>query len=116
MKYEVIVTGLGDLVSEMLENNICILFNDNAPAELAEISILHTVAELKEAVKVGDKVTIGTLDYTVQDVGGEANHTLKTLGHCTLKFGAEKADLPGEIALTGNPIAHVKPGDLIKIQ
>lgn len=116
MKLEVKVTALGELVSEMKENNIYIIFDDNAPAELAEIAVLHTRDELAEEVAVGDQVTIGELEYTVADIGEEANKTLKSLGHCTLRFEAEKVGLPGEICLTGNPIPDIQIGDTITIK
>ena len=47
MKYDVTVTGLGDMALAFLdpamEMRFVILFNDDAPAELAELAILHTI-------------------------------------------------------------------------
>ena len=53
MKYDVTVTGLGDMALAFLdpamEMRFVILFNDDAPAELAELAILHTQSEVYEA-------------------------------------------------------------------
>ena len=57
MKYDVTVTGLGDMALAFLdpamEMRFVILFNDDAPAELAELSILHTKGEMTEAPAPG---------------------------------------------------------------
>ena len=93
MKYDVTVTGLGDMALAFLdpamEMRFVILFNDDAPAELAELAILHTKAELTEAPAPGDTMTIGSKTYKVTAVGDEAIHTLRELGHCTLAFTAD---------------------------
>ena len=50
MKYYAEITGWGDEAKAFLkELNYIILFNDNAPSELAEISILHSIGEMKGA-------------------------------------------------------------------
>jgi PTS system glucitol/sorbitol-specific IIA component len=115
MKYKVEVVKIGDLVEELLGENMLILFNSNAPEELAEISVLHTTNDLKEDVKPGDIIKIGDIEYSVTGVGSEANSTLKELGHCTLKFnGSSTPELPGIINLDGD-IPNIKEGDTISI-
>lgn len=116
MKLNVKVTSLGELAQDMMDSGIMIIFNDNAPAELAEISVLHTIAELSEDVVPGDTVTIAGNRFEVLDVGDEANKTLAQLGHCTLKFEGDKVELPGEICLGGGDMPSVKSGDLITIE
>ena len=58
MKYDVTVTGLGPMALEFLDPSMempfIILFNESAPAELAELAVLHTEAELTEAPAAGD--------------------------------------------------------------
>lgn len=109
MKYNVTVTGLGDMAMEFLnpamEMQFVILFNDNAPAELAEMAILHTEGEMTEAPAAGDTMKIGEKTYRITAVGDEAIHTLKTLGHCTLAFSADDTPYrPGCIMLDGEII------------
>ena len=42
-----------------MEMRFIILFNDNAPAELAELAVLHTQGEMTEAPAPGDTMKIG---------------------------------------------------------
>ena len=122
MKYNVTVTGLGDMALAFLdpamEMRFVILFNDDAPAELAELAILHTQAELTEAPAPGDTMKIGEKTYKITAVGDEAIHTLKELGHCTLAFTADTEPYrPGCINLDGEIIteADVANGAVIQI-
>ncbi len=116
MAYRTIVTGLGELASEMAEQGLLIVFNENAPAELAELSVLHTPAQLECDVKPGDRVKFGGNEYTVTAVGDEANYTLGKMGHCTFCFdGANQAELPGQIVLSGGGLPAVQAGDPFEI-
>ena len=122
MKYDVTITGLGDMALAFLdpamEMRFVILFNDDAPAELAELSILHTKGEMTEAPAPGDTMKIGEKTYRITAVGDEAIHTLKELGHCTLAFTADTEPYrPGCINLDGEIIteADVADGTVIQI-
>ena len=116
MKYSVKVVGLGDMVNEFIQEKMLIIFNEDAPAELAEISVLHTADTLKGDVNVGDIVSIGDLKYEVVAVGDEVNKTLKELGHCTFKFkDSNTVDLPGVINLKGEELKEIVIGNLINI-
>ena len=122
MKYDVTVTGLGDMALAFLdpamEMRFVILFNNDAPAELAELAIMHTKAELTEAPAPGDTMKIGEKTYKVTAVGDEAIHTLRELGHCTLAFTADTEPYrPGCINLDGEIIteADVANGAVIQI-
>jgi PTS system glucitol/sorbitol-specific IIA component len=107
MKYSVTVVGMGEMVKDLIEENMLILFNENAPDELAEISVLHTIDKMKADVEIGDTIVIGN----------EANGTLKELGHCTFKFkNFNEKELPGVIILEGkHNIEDIKIGDIISI-
>ena len=122
MKYDVTVTGLGDMALAFLdpamEMRFVILFNNDAPAELAELAILHTKGEMTEAPAPGDTMKIGEKTYKITAVGDEAIHTLKELGHCTLAFTADTEPYrPGCINLDGEIIteADVANGTVIQI-
>ena len=103
MKYNSEITGWGSEAKAFLkELNYILLFNDNAPSELAEISILHSVADLNGDICVGDTFIIGNKAFEVTAVGDEAQHTFKELGHATINFaGRDVPDLPGHIMLKG---------------
>lgn len=116
MDYKTTVTGIGELVAEFIEQGMIIVFDDNAPAELAEMAVQHTKAAMDKDVQPGDVVVLGNKDYVVTAVGSEANHTLKTMGHCTFKFsGNDEVELPGHIELEGDGLPEIKPGDHFEI-
>ncbi|MEG0075307.1 MAG: PTS glucitol/sorbitol transporter subunit IIA [Eubacterium sp.] len=117
--YKSEIVGIGPMVQELVEaGQFFIVFNENAPAELAEMSVLHTVCNLEKEVTVGDTIVFGDKEYQVTAVGNEANHTLATMGHCTMKFtGLSEVELPGQIELDGNGVVpKVKPGDRFEIK
>lgn len=102
MLYQSKITGYGEMAQELWRENMMVLFNDNAPAQLAEIAVLLRPAPLSAEIAVGDTVVIGNRSYLVTAVGEEANHTFESMGHCTLRFeGKDTATLPGEIQLEG---------------
>jgi len=116
MKYEVTVTGIGEMAYELLNSfDGLIIFDESAPPELAEISILHSTGEVEGEIQVGDQVTVGRYQYRVTAVGDEAISTLKSMGHCTLKFtGHSTVDLPGQIELEGEKRPEILVGDVIR--
>ena len=121
MKYNVTVTGLGSMALEFLapemEMPFVILLNNDAPAELADLAILHTPGELLEAPAPGDIMKIGNKIYTITAVGDEAIHTLATLGHCTLAFKADSEPYrPGCLMLDGEIITAEDVADGAEIQ
>lgn len=116
MKYSTTITKIGDMALDFLSADFIIIFNDNAPAELAEISVLHTIEAVEQDIKIGDTIIIGGKKYSVTAVGEEANKTFRTMGHCTLKFtGMPEAELPGHIELKGEGNPEIRIGDVIEI-
>lgn len=115
MKYCATITGWGEDALGFLADEDCnfmILFNEGAPAELAEIAVLHTKAELAADPAVGDTMMICDKVYDITAVGDEALHTLRQLGHCTLSFkGGSEPERPGCIMLEGEPL---RPEDVVK--
>ncbi|WP_434578205.1 PTS glucitol/sorbitol transporter subunit IIA [Thermoanaerobacterium thermosaccharolyticum] len=116
MKYKSIITSIGILVPDFLNEKMMIIFNNNAPKELEEMSVLHTIVEFDQKIEVGDIFVIGEKKYKVTAVGDDANKTFKELGHCTLKFtGRHEVELPGQIELLGDEIPKIKIGDILGI-
>lgn len=56
--YSTIVKDLGPMAEDFIGEKMIILFNENAPAELAEFCVLHTGNELTDTVEVGDILKI----------------------------------------------------------
>ena len=99
-----------------MREKMLILFGDNAPAELKEMSICHPAKPMLQDVKVGDEFILGNQTYRVTAVGDEANETLKTMGHCTLSFyGKDEVQLPGHIELQGEAMPDPEIGMIFKI-
>ena len=106
MKYHTMITGWGENALIFLDDpdaNFIIIFNDNAPPELADLSVLHTQEELLGIPAKGDTMMICEKVFEITAVGEEAKSTLRTLGHCTLVFkGSDEPDRPGCIMLKGD--------------
>ena len=95
VKYETVVNKVGEMVGEGMEENLIILFNDNAPEMYHEYCLLHTITELKEGIEAGDIFCIDTEEYKITAVGSGANKTIEELGHATIKFdGSPEAENP----------------------
>ena len=85
MKFQVTIVGHGAEALEFLndsDNSFFILFNENAPEELAEISVLHTISAVYKEPAPGDTLKIGDKEFKITAVGVEAPYTLRELGHC----------------------------------
>lgn len=116
MDYKSLITGIGPMALDFLSEDMIIVFNENAPAELAELSILHKECQVEREIREGDVVAFGNSSYVVTAVGEEANHTFRAMGHCTFKFtGKSEVELPGHIELSGEGPPEIKIGDMLEI-
>ena len=122
MKFYCEITGQGAGALHFLDDpsaNFIIIFDNSAPAELAEFSVLHTNADYNEDPAPGDTMIICDKAFDITAIGNEALHTLKELGHCTLSFkGGTEPERPGCIMLTGDtPLtaADFKMGATIEV-
>jgi len=116
MHYKTVITKLGDLVSEIAGQGMLIVFNADAPPELAELSVLHTAGALERDVQANDTVLFGNNEYVVTAVGEEASHTLRKMGHCSFGFtGGANAEMPGQIMLAGGNLPSLQVGDPFEI-
>ncbi len=98
------VTQIGPDVAQLLEEaDTLILFEEGAPPELAEVSVLHEHSERREEPpEVGDIVAIGSKEFRITAVGGSAWKNMLELGHASFKFnGADEVELPGQICAEG---------------
>ena len=101
IKYDVTITKIGKLARTFLENNSSvILLDEGTHPNLADMVLEHTPADLAEDIKVGDKLLMGNLEYSVEKVGDVANDTLREEGHCTVIFNAA-GSMPGQIIVKG---------------
>ena len=122
MKFYCEITSWGEEALHFLDDpnaNFIVIFDNNAPAELAEFSVLHTTANYNEDPAVGDTMIICDKAFDITAVGEEALHTLRQIGHCTLSFkGGTEPERPGCIMLPGDtPLtaADFKMGATIEV-
>jgi PTS system glucitol/sorbitol-specific IIA component len=109
------VTNVGPEVEELLEEaGTLVLFEEGAPPELAEMSVLHEHSESREDPPEGR-------EFRITAVGDSAWKNMLKLGHASFKFnGAEEVELPGEICLeepgSGDIGESIRPGVRLEIR
>lgn len=113
--YRTVVTQIGPDVADLLEGGMLILFADGSPPELAEVSVLHRVAEgpTSAAPPVGAKVTIGAVSAQLTAIGDYAWNKIGDIGHVVINFdGASTSGRPGELNVS--PVASGQLSDALK--
>lgn len=97
--YKTRFTGIGPEVADLAEGGVVILFADGAPAELAEVSVLHAAEQPPgPPPRIGATVRIGDLAAAITAVGETAWTKVTDMGHVVFSFnGASSAERPGEI-------------------
>lgn len=121
--YDTRITAVGPDVADLVEGGVLILFADGAPAELAEVSVLHKVSTgpTPDAPPVGASIEVGGLAAKLTAVGDLAWAKIGDMGHVVINFdGATKSNRPGELnaAAVDNAqlAAALKPGAAIVIR
>ena len=100
-KYEVTITAIGNLARTFLMNNqSVILLDEGIRPNLSDMVVEHSGGLLAGEIKKGDKLRVGSSEYTVMSVGSDVNNNIKEEGHCTLVFNAE-GSMPGQVILKG---------------
>jgi PTS system glucitol/sorbitol-specific IIA component len=116
VKYETRVAEIGPQVSEFLDHRILVFFQQGAPPELAEFSVLTEPSELAEDIRPGDWIVIGEHCYQVTAVGTVANTNLRNLGHLVLKCnGRTEPELPGDVCVEARDLPPIDIGTVIRI-
>lgn len=117
VKFQARITELGPLAGEFIENGIIVFFEEGAPEELREFSVLHAGSVLSAPVGVGDKLFIQDQAFEVLAVGDVANDNLGSLGHLIVKFnGNHEPEMPGDVCVEEAEIPSLSPGDVIRIE
>lgn len=94
------VTEVGPEVASLAEGGVLILFAEGAPAELAEVSVLHAVSHpaAEQAPVPGNIIMIGSLSARITAMGALAWKKIHEMGHVVINFNGETSSLrPGEI-------------------
>ena len=99
---ETSILKIGSSAADFLSENMLILFQENAPAALAEFCYLIGRGVGSYDIRVGDVISFGDASYTITAIGNVALQNFQQLGHLTLRFdGAAAAAQPGTV--------HVSP-------
>lgn len=95
---------------------ILVLFNEDAPAELKDICILHQFINTPEpdTFVSGAKVRFDEAEYTITEVGNVAFENFSRLGHLSFHFGSEIDVLPGSIGLDRAKVPRLRLDSLIE--
>lgn len=102
MLYRTEVTHVGDYATEALSDNMMILFNDNAPADVADYCFIHPHAQLTGKIIPGANLILGSQRFPITAVGDVVNQNLGELGHITIRFdGGDVAEYPGTVHVQG---------------
>ena len=113
--YRTVITQVGPDVADLIDGGMLILFADGSPPELAEVSVLHRVAEgpTPEAPPIGAELAIGSVRAKVTAIGDLAWNKIADMGHVVINFdGADTSGRPGEINAT--PATAAELGDALQ--
>lgn len=115
--YSSIVKDLGPMAADFIGEKMIILFNENAPAELAEFCVTHVGNELTDTIKKGDILEINGQQYEIVEVGCQVQKNLKDLGHIALRFNnnADGESLEGSLYVEDKPVELPEAGTEISI-
>lgn len=115
--YESKITEIGEEASLFINENMLILFNENALKELRDIAIVHEVTYLKADIETGHELVINGQPFKVTCIGDKVNETMRELGHCTIAFnGKTVPELPGMLCVEAKPIPKLNVSNQIQIR
>ena len=111
------VVTVGELVEEFLSAQVLVFFQEGAPEELAEFSIIHSAEINLATVAPGDTLLLGAESFDVLAVGDVANQNLAALGHLVVKAnGATEPEMLGDVCVTAKPLPRLVAGDWVEIR
>lgn len=113
--YQSSITQIGVNASEALADHMLITFCEGAPAAIADYCFMLNHGEMTGTLEPGVILELAGLRYQVTAVGEVAQQNMQQLGHITLRFdGANEAEYPGSVHVTGDAPQQVNPGSFIK--
>jgi PTS system glucitol/sorbitol-specific IIA component len=114
--YATTVTAVGAMVPEFVAAGVLVLFGEQAPEELHEISVLHAPTLAERGPQVGDLVLIGDTELPVLAVGSVVADNLLNLGHLDLKAdGRSVPAMPGDVCVPLGSLPTVEVGQSITV-
>lgn len=115
--YESKVRTIGENAADFLEEDMMILFSDDAPDELRSYCYIIDQTPLNGEIDVDDILIIDGTGYTITAVGNIVNKNLRDLAHITIKFSGETdSDVAGTLHVEDKEIVQLNVGSTIKIK
>lgn len=110
------IKSIGSQAHMFEEENMLILFGDNAPDDLKDFCYIIDVKPLASEIETGMTLSIDNQAYTITAVGDVVTKNLSDLGHITIKFdGKTAADLPGTLHVKGAAFPVIEAGATLTI-
>lgn len=111
------ILEVGAMVEDFKSGMFFILFGESAPPELREVSVIHEYEKSDDGVyfEQGTKITIKGVQYTVEEVGNQANKNFDELGHVSV-YLSEHEILPGAIRVSPSVFPEFSVGEEIIIE
>lgn len=112
------ITHIGDEAQDMIDAGVIILFGEPVPDALAEVSIVHDGANKPQInLAPGMIFTLGSQQFTVDEVGDRAAVNLTDLGHVVIYVNQPEQELlPGAVKASGDQITRPEPGQTVGFQ
>ncbi|AXY24965.1 PTS sorbitol transporter subunit IIA [Suicoccus acidiformans] len=115
--YETKVVNIGSDAAMFKEENMIVLFGENAPADLADYTYNVEVTPVKETITTGMTLMIDSAEFIITAVGDVVEKNLNDLAHITIRFnGANEAELAGTLYVEGKEIPDISIGTMIVIK
>ncbi len=117
IKYSTIINEIGPNAKDFLEEDMMVIFGNDAPPELRPYCFLVEHNGLKENIMVGDQLVLDTTTYEIIGLGDQVNKNLNDLSHITLNFKGQVDDaMAGTLYLENKKAVELNVGSKIVIE
>lgn len=114
--YESEVTQVGTMVEAFLGHGLLIFFQTDSPAELHDMSVLHTASLAEDGPQPGDTAHFGNTALEILAVGPVVRDNLLNLGHIDFKAdGRTEPKLPGDVCVPVGDLPLLTVGQTFRI-
>lgn len=114
--YESEVTQVGTMVEAFLGHGLLIFFQTDSPAELHDMSVLHTASLAEDGPQPGDTAHFGDTALEILAVGPVVRDNLLNLGHIDFKAdGRTEPKLPGDVCVPVGDLPLLTVGQTFRI-
>lgn len=115
--YSTTVSNIGSEAELFKEEQMIILFGENAPAELADYCYNIQVNPLNGQITPGQHIYFNDAAYEITAVGNVVEKNLADLGHITIRFNGEtEAELAGTLYVQAKELPAIGVGTNLTIK